>query len=235
MIRVLIYVCAFLMLANAIAFFWPDQANRAPHVYSAQEDLNPHFLRLNKEIEDRFYSQPAIEVVAPMNEDLATLDLSSLADSDCYRIGPFMHRPNYELAEAVLLNANVKYQKTKRVSKESNVYRVYLGPYASAAEVSDVRTSLRRANVLDHFVRKEAEGQYIVSLGIYTTKETANDAVLLFDGKLDNVKLKDEVVVLPDSFWLFFTVVDNEAVKAQLAQMDWGEQSTKMGKHQCQN
>lgn len=234
MIRLFVYVCGFLVLANVVAYYWPDYSNRALHVYSPQKDLNPHFLRLNKEIEDKFYSQPALAMSIPQATGVTDTDVSFAGESNCYRIGPFLHLPNYELAEAVLLNANVKYDKSKRASKESNVYRVYLGPYLSASEVADVRTSLKRANVLDHFVRKEGDEGYIISLGIYSSQESALEAVSLFDGKLDNVKLKDEVVILPDSYWLYFTVENNEEVIAQLAQMDWGEQSAKMGKHQCQ-
>ena len=57
MIRLFVYVCGFLVLANLLAYYWPDDSNRALHVYSAQKDLNPHFLRLNKEIEDKYLPQ----------------------------------------------------------------------------------------------------------------------------------------------------------------------------------
>ncbi|MFT5574361.1 MAG: hypothetical protein ACI9FR_003304 [Cryomorphaceae bacterium] len=234
MIRLLIYVCAFLLLANFFAYFWPDQANYAPHVYPQKADVNQNFLRLNKEIEDKYYSQPSALSASSVSKVLSDGDRSAVMAANCYRIGPFMHRPNYELAEAVLLNANVEYKKSKRVSKETSVFRVYLGPYSTAAEVADVRLDLKRGNVLDHFVRKEGDDQYIISLGIYTTQESASMAVKLFDGTLDSVKLKDEQLVLPDSFWLHFSVDEDDQIKSQLAQMDWGEQSAKMGKHLCQ-
>lgn len=232
MIRALIYTSAFLLIANVVVALWPDQANYAPHIYSEKPELNPHFLRLNKEIEDRFYAQPALAQELPDVDQQDFFDTEQFV-ANCYRVGPFMHRSNYELAQAVLLNASVEYQKSKRVSKESNVYRVYLGPYASAAEVADVRVDLKRAKILDHFVRKESDSVYIVSLGIYTTKETAMSAVQLFDGKLSDVRMKDEQVILPDSYWLHFSVEDDDRIKSQLAQMDWGEQSAIMGKHQC--
>jgi hypothetical protein len=227
------YTCAFLLLANLLAYFWPDQANYAPHVYPPKTDVNRHFLRLNKEIEDKYYSQPAVVSAASVANALGGQDISAVMGGSCYRIGPFMHQPNYELAEAVLLNANVEYKKSKRVSKETSVFRVYLGPYSNAAQVADARVDLKRAKVLDHFVRKEGDDQYIISLGIFTTQESADIAVELFDGKLDSVKLKDEQVVLPDSFWLHFSVEEDDQITSQLAQMDWGEQSAKMGKHLC--
>lgn len=230
MLRLLAYLLATLLLLNVLTFLWPSQANYAPHVFSPQAEINAHFLRLNKEIEDKFYAQPAFA------QEISGQGVSSsgrVVGKNCYRVGPFMHRSNFELAQAVLLNANVEYKKSKRASKESGVYRVYLGPYASSAEVADVRVQLKRANILDHFVRKEADGVYIVSLGIYTTQESALSAVNLFDGKLDNVRMKDEQVVLPDSYWLHFAVDDDGHIKSQLSQMDWGERSAIMGKYQC--
>lgn len=234
MIRSLCMLCALLLVANVVAFYWPDKSNYAPHVYSAKPDINPHFVRLNKEIEDKFYSQPvtSFEVVGDSELFADNIDLS--ADSDCYRVGPFMHQANYELAQAVLFNANLDFRKSKRASKKSNVFRVYLGSYASQAEVADARLELKRNNVLDHFVRKEGDDDYIISLGIYTTKESADDAVTLFDGTLDKVKLKSEVVILPDSYWLHFSVDDDDRVRQQLSRIDWGERSAKMGKFQCE-
>jgi len=234
MIRSMCMLCGFLIVANVAAYYWPDKANYAPHIYNPKVDINPHFVRLNKEIEDKFYSQPATSFEI-LGDDLLFNDLVDLStDSNCYRVGPFMHQANFELAQAVLFNASVDFKKSKRASKESNVFRVYIGPYANQAEVADARVELRRSKVLDHFVRKEGEDNYIISLGIYTTKESADDAVVLFDGSLDEVKLKSEVVVLPDSFWLHFSVGDDDRVRQQLSRIDWGEQSAKMGKFQCQ-
>lgn len=235
MLRTLLFSCGFLLLANVVMFWWPDNANFAPHVSVANDDINPHFVRLNKEIEDKFYSRAA-ETVEDVNEDLdeeVVINLPSNSGNRCYRVGPFMHQPNYELAQAVLLNANVGYQKSKRASKESNVFRVFLGPYSDRAEVSDARIELKRKKVLDHFVRKLEDDSYIISLGIYSTRETAETAVRLFDGKLDKISMQSELVVLPDSYWLHFSIDKDSEVRQQLARIDWGEQSAKMGPYQC--
>ena len=48
---------------------WPNDLNHAPHVYAAKDDLNPHFVRLNKEIDARFYSRP-IEEVAEISGEI---------------------------------------------------------------------------------------------------------------------------------------------------------------------
>lgn len=231
--RILIYLCAALVIANVAVFLWPDKANVAPHVFAPKDEVNPHFVRLNKEIEEKFYSQATINIDADDELVAAAVSAAAAAGQVCYRIGPFMHKENYELAQAVLLNADVEYRKSKRASKSSNVFRVFLGPYSTQAEVADARVDLKRKKVLDHFVRKQEDDQYIISLGIYSTEVSANTAVRLFDGKLDEVQKQSETVVLPDSYWLHFAMSKDARVRQQLASTDWGEQSAKMGLYPC--
>jgi len=237
MTRVFVYIVAILFLANVIVFLWPDKANYAPHVYSPKEDINPHFVRLNKEIEERFYSQVTEEVreVEEVEAQEVVVEEGSLPPQEgCYRIGPFMHQENYDLAQAVLFNARVDYRKSKRASKESSVFRVFVGPYASEAEVADARVDLTRKRVLDHFIRKQGENDYIISLGIYSTNESADTAIRLFSDKLSEVKMQNENIVLPDSYWLHFSIGGDDRVRQQLSAMDWGEPSAKMGLHGCE-
>jgi len=243
MIRFLLYCVAVLVLLNAALFLWPDKINYAPHVYAAKEDVNPHFVRLNKEIEERFYSRPIEEIadnsVGQDNDTvvdgvlLASEEGERLATEGCYRIGPFMHQANYELAQAVLFNANIDYKKSKRASKASNVFRIYLGPFTTQSDVDSARIELRKEKVLDHFVRKQGDDSLMISLGIYSTAETAETALRLFQDKLGDVKQRSENVVLPDSYWLHFGVGDDDSMLRQLGVIDWGEPSAKMGLYSC--
>ena len=228
MVRPLVIFCGVLLLANVAVFLWPTGAHTAAHVYSPRTDIKPHFIRLNKEIEDKFLLARPAQVIA------ADMELAEgSAEQACFRLGPFMHQANYELAQAVLFNADVKYQKSTRLSRESDVFRVYMGPYSKQAEASDIRVELTRSNVLDHFVRKEADSVFIVSLGIFTTEQSAKDAKDLFEGMLERVKMKQESIVLPDSYWLHFDLKQGKIIRQQLARMDWGEQSAKLGRYQC--
>lgn len=231
--RFAVLLAACLVLLNVVVFLWPSGAAYAPNVHAARKDVNPHFIRLNKEIEERFFSQVAAEAgVVPAGQEVQLAAISKPGEA-CYRLGPFMHRENYELAQAVLLNANLEYRKSKRASKTSDVFRVFLGPYETREQVADARTDLKRNNVLDHFVRKQDDGSYIISLGIYSTQEAADTAVELFDGKLSGVQKQGEVVMLPESYWLHFSMTDQQASRLQLSAMDWGEQSAKMGLYPC--
>lgn len=226
--RFLTITVGVLLLANFAVLLWPDNSIVAPHVYAARPDVNPHFVRLNKEIEDKYL---AAQATSYQGDELS--DIYAAGDQGCYRLGPFMHKANYELAQAVLFNAGVNYQKSTRTSRESSMYRVYLGPYTAQPQAADMRVELRRKKVLDHFVKKESNGQYIVSLGIYSTQDTAENAVKLFSDRIESVKLKSEVVFLPDSHWLHFAIEQKEQIQRQLARMDWGEQAAKLGKYQC--
>lgn len=235
MTRFLLILAALLVLLNAGLLLWPDKVNHAPHVYAAKDDMNPHFVRLNKEIEARFYSRPVEEVTDTSSDDEAVssaIELES-AFEGCYRIGPFMHQANYELAQAVLFNADVNYKKSKRASKASNVFRIYLGPFQTQSEVESARIELRSKKVLDHFVRKQADGSLMISLGIYSTPETASTALTLFGDKLGDVKQRSENVVLPDSYWLHFGLSEDNPTLGQLNAIDWGEPSAKMGLFSC--
>lgn len=227
--RFLLYVCALLALLNVGLLFWPESVRSAGHIYSAKADVNPHFIRLNKEIEEKYLEAQPRTIIS------GEFRLAAAGDAGCYRLGPFMHKANYELAQAVLFNANVEYQKSTRESVQSTVYRVFLGPFATQAEAVDRRTELKRDNILDHFVRKVDENEYIVSLGIYTTQQSAENAVEMFDGKIPSINLAQENLVLPNSYWLHFSIVEGDQLKDQLALMDWGEQSAKLGKYQCRS
>lgn len=241
--RFLSYLFGILILVNLVVLAWPQQNTTAPHLSAKQEEVNPHFIRLNKEIETRFYTQ--VEQVADIDNTSSTNSIallpergdeasSTLADKVCYRVGPFTHRPNYELAQAVLFNAKIDFKKTRRESRESIVTRLYLGPYSGKAQVEDMRTRLRQAGVLDHFVRKQ-DDDYIISLGIYSSDVSSDAAFQLFKEKVSSIQQREETVVLPESYWLHFGLREEQTIKRQFAAMDWGEPSAKMGLHECLN
>lgn len=232
--RLFSYLIAVLVLLNVGAMLWPDSANYASHIFAPQDEINPHFVRLNKEIEERFYSQVSA-LSEPSSSNSPEGEQSggvSNGSNDCYRVGPFVHQENYELAQAVLFNAGVDFSKSTRLSKESSVFRVYLGPFKTPAEAGDARVELKRKKVLDHFVRKKDDG-YIVSLGIYSTNESADKAIELFGDELGKLTKEAENVVLAESYWLHFSVSGDDRALQQISAMDWGETAAKMGLFSC--
>ena len=240
-----------LILVNVVVFLWPSTANVAPHAYRGKAEVNPHFVRLNQEIESRFYADISEDVLIskPAGDELVVdfdrgIDIVSASEAasvavsggegdECYQLGPFAYQESYELAQAVLFNADVQFTKRSRVSKESDVFRLYLGPFSSSAQVAESRLELKQKKILDHFSRKLDDGQYIISLGIYSSQESADSAVRLFSNKLQDVKVQGERVVLPDSYWLHFELLESSNKVAQLTGINWGENSVKMSPDKC--
>lgn len=230
--KFLTIVGLLLVLLNVTAYLWPDKSKYAPNVQSEKQDLNAQYLRLNKEIEDDYY-----ERLDNQSAELSNIELTAqriLPDSSCYRVGPFIDDVNFDQAQIVLNDARVEFDASRRESKESNVFRVYIGPYESQAEAVDARSDLRTKGILDHFIRENAEGQPIVSLGIYTTQKTLDEALVLFSGALVDVKFDEELVLLPESSWLHFSLEEQNQNREKLLQVDWGELAAKMGKFACQ-
>lgn len=225
--KTLALICAGLLLLNLGVFLWPTASSQASHIYGERPPVNPHFIRLNKEIEDKYLAK------MPVDQQKVDSEFAAAPGQHCYRVGPFMHNSNYELAQAVLFNAKVEYHKSTRQETQSDVTRLYLGDFATRAEAADQRTQLKRNNILDHFVKATDDGQYIVSLGIYTTDESVQSALDLLGQKVSDIKLRKESILLPKSYWLHFAMDQKSKTYQQLSAIDWGEQSAKLGKYSC--
>jgi len=63
------YLFGILVLLNLVMLVWPQANTSAPHLSAMQDEINPHFIRLNKEIETRFYTKTE-EPVALQREDI---------------------------------------------------------------------------------------------------------------------------------------------------------------------
>ena len=244
----LLKLVLILVLVNVVVFLWPTKANVGANVYNGSAEINPQFIRLNKEIEARFYSKvEQAEVIKKSKPEVdeefdRTVNVESTKNvvnantgAVCYRLGPFMYQDSYELAQAVLFNAGVDFKTSSRASKESDVFRLFLGPYEDLKAASRVRAQLKEKKIFDHFTRKVSQDVYIVSLGIYSTEESANSALRQFINKIDGVKVQNETVVLPDNYWLHFELLKSSSKSVHLRSVDWGETSVKMGPHTCRS
>ena len=212
-----------LVLVNVVLFMWPKPEVRSDgNSYPPRVNVNERLIRLNKEINEdqRSVTESVLPTEAPLG---------------CFRLGPFTQSDSYDIAKATLLNADIEYLENRRAVQRSEVYRLYLGPFERRAEAVDARTTLTNQGVLDHFVRNEPEGGAIVSLGIYTTLETANLGQEQLSRQVNGVRLREEVVTLPQTDWLYFSLSGRADVYAQLQSVDWGEVGALLGPYACQN
>ena len=155
-------------------------------------------------------------------------------ESGCYRLGPFSQATSYEIAKGTLMNAGVEFTEGRRAPNRSEVYRVFVGPFVSRAEAVDARTELSNKGVLDHFIRDEPNGGVIVSLGIFTSQETADMGLKQVSTKIEQAKLREEVVTLPQTDWLYFSLAGDREVRRQIKSIDWSEPGAQLGAFSCQ-
>jgi len=51
--------------------------------------------------------------------------------------------------------------------------------------------------------------------------------------RVDGVKFREEVVTLPESYWLYFALAENTGVREDLDLVDWGEVGAQIGSFEC--
>ncbi len=235
-----------LLIANAVVFLWPTNSQSPAHVYPHKVDVNAGLLRLNKEVEQSYREQQQTKAEAaltgngdvnlsPDRENSPSVDEASepSATVQCYRLGPFSLKSNFEIAQATLLNAGLEVDASTRAVSRTEVYRVFLGPFAQRAQAIDARTKLNNKGVLDHFIRNEPDGAAIVSLGIFSTEAAAQAGLDQLNTKVAGAKLREEVITLPESYWLYFAISDEAVQRQDLDLIDWGEVGAQIGPFQC--
>lgn len=84
----------------------------------------------------------------------------------CIRIGPFYSHAAAAEVQRTVRGMGLEPRRTTVEEREIRAQRVYLGPFASAAELTAARGQLRELSV-DHYVIDDA-GQQSLSLGLFT-------------------------------------------------------------------
>ena len=222
-----------LVIVNIAVFLWPTNNSEPAHVHPHKVDVNASLLRLNKEVEEQYRDEQRAKAEAALSGASTESDLALSSEQKCYRLGPFSLKSNYEIAQATLLNAGLDVSSSIRAVSRTEVYRVYIGPFTDRAQAIDGRSSLNNKGVLDHFIRNEPNGDTIVSLGIFSTEAAAMAGLEGLSARVDGAKLREEVVTLPESYWLYFALAENTAVLEDLELIDWGEVGAQIGLFAC--
>lgn len=228
--RIIFGLIGLLVLGNLIAFMLPADVEKINRGFSSKAELSPEKIILLQSIGGSDQSD-----VAGVGSDGGGSTATSFnIDGKCYRIGPFLHASRLSLAKAQLNNIDVTYTVDKRESTAAEVFRIYVGPYADSSLARASRQSLNEKDIFDHFQRKESDGTYIISLGIYSRSVSAQASKERFEGKGLNVRIRPEKTVLPDSFWLNLLVNESQALPYDvLKKIDWGEYSAQFGSYKC--
>lgn len=225
-----------LIIVNVALLFWPSETSVPSHVYPHKVDVNAELLRLNKEVELAYQEQQRQQAEAALStvDSSDAADVSQSLESQCYRLGPFSLRSNFEIAQATLRNAGLAVESSTRAVTRTEVYRVFMGPFIERTEAIDMRTTLNNRGVLDHFIRAEPDQGFIVSLGIFTTQSAAQQGAESFASRVPGVQVREELVTLPESYWLYFELDGTPGLRENLESVDWGEVGAQIGSFACQ-
>ena len=161
-----------LVIVNIVVFLWPINKSEPAHVHPHKVDVNAGLLKLNKEVEAQYRDEQRAKAEAALSGATES-DVALSSEEQCYRLGPFSLKSNYEIAQATLLNAGLEVSSSIRAVSRTEVYRVFIGPFTDRAQAIDARSSLNNKGVLDHFIRNEPNGDTTVSLGIFSTEAAA--------------------------------------------------------------
>lgn len=229
--RIIFSLIGLLILGNLIAFMLPSDIEQANLGFVSKAELNPEKIILLQSLGDPAEQDDLISADS-VESDSSVMEVN--ADGKCYRIGPFLHASRLSLAKAQLNNIDVLYTVDKRESAEAEVFRVYLGPYADNVLARQARQLLNSSDIFDHFQRKESDGSYIISLGIYSRVVSSQASKERFEDKGLDVRIRPEKTVLPDSYWLNLLAKGSQALPYDvLRKIDWGEYSAQFGAYQC--
>ena len=298
MMRFLILVSAFFILANAVLFLLPTDVETSNLKYESSPELNESEIRflaresslsesleINFDVQDdsekegdlvsstnkqsesvsddmqipvaqepkqenvaqtqRIQDQSDASLVNPSDEKQSTDDSEEQQASvneqivtnvpiisECYRIGPFLREARMKASSNQIVS--IEFKIIEREATEVFATRVYIGPFEEQSEALKTRKELTNSGVNDHFHRREQNGSYIVSLGIYSNNASAIRQKAKFQSLDFAAETRNEKTRLPKNYWIELPGNITQENIDSLRTISWGESSVSLGKHPCQ-
>lgn len=239
--RVLILISGVFFLINLMLFLLPTDIETSNLKYASQPEVN----------------QDAIQILLKDKPTLGDIDVTSLpniSESDstanskykinpsgsisavpaCYRIGPFLRESRVQSASKQIKDLLISYDVVERQSTSVDASRVYVGPFMGVSEAVAARKQLSEEGFDDHFHRKDSNGEFIVSLGIYSKHESALSQQVKFRDRNIAARIRKEKTRLPKNYWIELSPMTRESKLKLLTNIEWGERSVSAGMHPCQ-
>ena len=227
--RVLILISAIFLLGNIVLYLLPTDIETSNLSYASDPEVN---------LDDiRFFKSEQSVLESPLAEgqgDGAAINVSTTSAALCFRIGPFLRETRVTTAKGRLAGESIGYELIERGSVEVIASRVYVGPFDGASEAVAAREKLTESGVNDHFHRRESDGTYIVSLGIYSKPVSAEVQQSKFREKNIAAQVREEKTLLPKNYWLELEQSTSKEKIDSLDEVDWGESSVSAGMQECQ-
>ena len=152
----------------------------------------------------------------------------------CLRIGPFFDQRLASKTGEKLTALSVPFDTRSVKARKIRAHRVYLGPFAASSEIDAQRKSLTDAGIKDHYVKRQAGEQEIISLGLFTQSNGAEALVQELKEKNIQARTRPEDRTLKPTFWLELRDTKaNESAQSELAGETWGDERAKLSEFPC--
>ncbi len=212
------WVVAGLVLLNVALLLWATgHKGLSASDATARQTINPEAMKLVAEI-------------APSRQLVEVSQTASL----CFRVGPFLTADQMDQAGDTLRGLSVPFETRTVPAREIRAYRVFLGPFSSSSAVEVQRQLLRTSGVTDHYVKREKEGQNVISLGLFSRKAGAEEVVRTMQEKNIQAQVRSEDRRLVTTYWLELRDGRaNQAAVAELKQAQWADERAKLRQYPC--
>lgn len=210
------WLAGFLLLLNAALFLWATGHDPGrPASASAYPVVSAESMRLLSEVK-------------------AELGASRDDAARCIRVGPFVSSAVVALAAQKLDAMSLRYSRRTVKSREIRAFRVFLGPLESESAIETQRRLLEAAGIGDYYVKRDEEGNGIVSLGLFSQEEGAEAMRRKLAEAGVDARLRTEERLLKPTFWL---EVNDPAVAGtippELDGASWGEEEARVRRYEC--
>ena len=158
----------------------------------------------------------------------------SAQPSLCLRIGPFFDQNLAKKTSVRLKSWALPFDTRSVKARKIRAYRVYVGPFATSSEVEAQRKLLTDSGIKDHYVKRQAGEQEIVSLGLFTQSNGAEALVQELKAKNILAQTKPEDRTLKPTYWLELRDTKaNQLARPRLASAKWGDERARLSEFPC--
>ena len=216
------WVFGVLLLCNAGLFLW-TYGQRPDSTEFIRPPVNGETMMLLSEVA----AIKSLVVTDPVSEQPAQEPL-------CLRIGPFFDERLASRTGERLTALSVPFDTRSVKARKIRAHRVYIGPFTTQSEIDAQKKILTDSGVKDHYVKRQAGEQEIISLGLFTQSNGAEAMVQELKAKDIEALTRTEDRTLKPTFWLELRDSKaNESAQSELAAQKWGDERAKLSEFPC--
>ena len=140
-----------------------------------------------------------------IDENIASISLldsgASPLPGNCSNVGPIEQQIVIDQFEKVLVEQSLSYRLVSEASRKVSAYRVIV-PITSPENVAELQQRLKVTGVDESFEKTLTNGERVLSLGVFTYKETASELADNLSQTGLSARAEHEFLEYPKRFWI---------------------------------